>query len=392
MSDFTSDSGLDSASDREGPQVPFRSSRSAARRRRRVRQMQGRRLYEADLPDQHDDDSDDGSESESSAQWATTLYATPEQLRNLPPLPPHHSNYVTDNAAASNPINPFLGSPVLTESDSEDSENGLNNAVFDDSDIDEAASDISADSFADVVLDPRILKAIAPADSERNPIVIKCARIITRMRARIAENPVTITQERRNAIKTIGEIFPLRRLTYAGGFFTRFQPLGLSHEEILLDDIKASLAMELHYNELIERFNSIRDRTQQLSDEVSDEEYITDEEFHTDEEYQLNQVNQELLGHREVQEHQRQAQSKALLTQTDSSDTNIAVLNPRELRIEIIKFVARAMGFIVASASIIRYYLHLLETFSYRPHLVIATMGWATALALLAYLFFGLKF
>lgn len=240
--------------------------------------MQGRRLYEADLPDQHDDDSDDGSESETSAQWATTLYATPEQLRNLPPLPLNHSNYVTDNAAASNPINPFLGSPVLTESDSEDSENGLNNAVFDDSDIDEAASDISADSFADVVLDPRILEAIAPADSGRNPIVIKCARIITRMRARIAENPVIITQERRNAIKTIGEIFPLRRLTYAGGFFTRFQPLGLSHEEILLDDVKASLAMELHYNELIERFNSIRDRTQQLNNEVSGEEFLTDEE------------------------------------------------------------------------------------------------------------------
>lgn len=93
-----------------------------------------------------------------------------------------------------------------------------------------------------------------------------------------------------------------------------------------------------------------------------------------------------------MQEHQRQAQSRALLTQSDSSDINITVLNPRELRIEIIKFVARAMGFIVASVSIIRYHLHLLETLSYRPHLVIATMGWATALALLAYLFFGLKF
>ncbi|KAK1704778.1 uncharacterized protein BDZ83DRAFT_658216 [Colletotrichum acutatum] len=286
-SDSASDSGSESASDHEGSQLPFRSSRSAARRRRRVRQMQGRRLYEADLPDHDEDDSDDGSGSESSAQWATTLYATPGQLRNLPPLPLNHSNYMADNASIAHPVSPVPGSPVLTESGSEDSENGLNNAVFDDSDIDEAASDISEDSLADVVPDPGVIEAIAPVGSERTPIMTKCARIITRMRARIAENPVNTVQERRNAIETIGEIFPLRRLTYRGGLFTQFQPLGLWHEETLLSNIRTSLALELVYNHLLEWCNTVRvlrDQTRQLSDEVSDEEYITSEEFLTDEE------------------------------------------------------------------------------------------------------------
>ncbi|KXH52758.1 hypothetical protein CNYM01_05141 [Colletotrichum nymphaeae SA-01] len=286
-SNSSSDSTSDSASDSEGPQLPFRSSRSAARRRRRARQMQDRRLYEADLPDHDDDDSYDDSGSESSAQWATTLYATPEQLRNLPPLPLNNSNYMANNAPISHPANPVPDSPALTESDSENSENGLSNAVFDDSDIDEAASDISEDSLADVVPDPNVLEAIAPADSERNPIVIKSARIITRMRARIAENPGTAIQERRNAIETIGEVFPLRLLTYGGGLSTPFQPLGVSHEGILLSNIRASLALELVFNGLVERSNRIRavlDQTRRLRDEVSDEEYITAEEFLTDEE------------------------------------------------------------------------------------------------------------
>ncbi|KAK0373941.1 hypothetical protein CLIM01_08707 [Colletotrichum limetticola] len=249
--------------------------------------MQERRLYEADLPDHDDDDSDDGSASESSAQWATTLYATPEQLRNLPPLPLNNSNYVADNASISHPVNPVPDSPILTESTSEDSETGLSNAVFDDSDIDEAASDISEDSLADVVPDPRVLEAIAPAGSERNPIVIKSARIITRMRARNAENPATAIQERRNAIETIGEIFPLRLLTYGGGFFTPFQPLGVWHEDILLSDMNASLALELAFSRLVEwsdTVRALRDLTRQLTEEVSDEEYITAEEFLTDEE------------------------------------------------------------------------------------------------------------
>ncbi|KAL0778880.1 hypothetical protein CaCOL14_005138 [Colletotrichum acutatum] len=336
--------------------------------------MQGRRLYEADLPDHDEDDSDDGSGSESSAQWATTLYATPGQLRNLPPLPLNHSNYMADNASIAHPVSPVPGSPVLTESGSEDSENGLNNAVFDDSDIDEAASDISEDSLADVVPDPGVIEAIAPVGSERTPIMTKCARIITRMRARIAENPVNTVQERRNAIETIGEIFPLRRLTYRGGLFTQFQPLGLWHEETLLSNIRTSLALELVYNHLLEWCNTVRvlrDQTRQLSDE-------------------LNQINQELQGVREMLEGQHYVQSIPLLTQSDSSDINITVRSPRELRIEIITFVARAMGFIVASTYINVYRLHLLETLSLHPHLVIATLGWATALVLLAHLFFGL--
>ncbi|KXH37372.1 hypothetical protein CSIM01_06140 [Colletotrichum simmondsii] len=286
-SDSASDSAWGSASGSEGPQLPFRSSRSAARRRRRARQMQDRRLYEADLPDHDDDDFDDDSGSESSAQWATTLYATPEQLRNLPPLPLKHSNYAANNAATSHPVNPVPGSPVLTESDSEHSENGLNNAVFDDSDIDEAASDISEDSLADVIPDPNVLEAIAPPDSEQNPIVVKSARIITRMRARIAENPGTAIQERRNAIETIGEIFPLRLLTYGGGLSTPFQPLGVWHEGLLLSNIRASLALQLVSSHLLERSTRLRallDQTRQLRHEVSDEEYITAEEFLTDEE------------------------------------------------------------------------------------------------------------
>lgn len=250
-------------------------------------QMQERRLYEADLPDYDDDDSYDDSGSESSAQWATTLYATPEQLRNLPPLPLNNSNYVANDASISHPANPVPDSPALTESDSEDSENDLDNAVFDDSDIDEAASDISEDSLADVVPDPNVLEAIAPADSERNPVVINSARIITRMRARIAENPGTAIQERRNAIETIREVFPLRLLTYGGGLSTAFQPLGVWHEGILLSDIRVSLALELVHNSLVERSTRLRallDRARQLSAKVSDEEYITAEEFLTDEE------------------------------------------------------------------------------------------------------------
>ncbi|KAK1517492.1 hypothetical protein CPAR01_15972 [Colletotrichum paranaense] len=316
--------------------------------------MQERRLYEADLPDHDDDDSDDGSASESSVQWATTLYATPEQLRNLPPLPLNNSNYMADNASISHPVDPVLDSPILAESNSEDSETGLSNAVFDDSDIDEAASDISEDSLADVVPDPRVLEAIAPAGSERNPIVIKSARIITRMRARIAENPANAIQERRNAIETIGEIFPLRLLTYGGGLFTPFQPLGVWHEDTLLSDINASLALELAFSRLVEwsdTVRALRDLTRQLTEEVSDEEYITAEEFLTDEEDY-----------------------------------------PRELRIEIIEFVAREVGFIAASTYINRYHLYLLETLSYRPHLIIATLCWATALALLFYLFFAVRF
>ncbi|KAK1503548.1 hypothetical protein CABS01_08937 [Colletotrichum abscissum] len=384
MSDSTSNSSLDSASDSasesasdsDGPQLPFRSSRSAARRRRRARQMQERRLYEADLPDHDDDDSDDGSASESSVQWATTLYATPEQLRNLPPLPLNNSNYVADNASTPHPVNPVPDSPILTESNSEDSETGLSNAVFDDSDVDEAASDISEDSLADVVPDPRVLEAIAPAGSERNPIVIKSARIITRMRARITENPATAIQERRNAIATIGEIFPLRSLTYGGGLFTPFQPLGVWHEDILLSDITASLALELAFSRLVEwsdTVRALRDLTRQLTEE-------------------LGRINQELHGVREMLEGRHHVQSTPLLTQSELSDINNTVLSPHELRIEIIEFVAREVGFIVASTYIDRYHLYLLETLSYRPHLIIATLCWATALALLFYLLFAVRF
>ncbi|KXH41315.1 hypothetical protein CSAL01_02795 [Colletotrichum salicis] len=176
------DSVSDSGSDTEGPEQPFRSNRSSARRRRRWRWMQDGRLFEDGIPAHYDDDSDDSFESESSDQWAMTLYATPEQLSNLPPLALNHSNYVVDDTSPTHPVNAVSGSPaVTTESGSEgpESKDGLTNTIFNHADFKETKTDVFEDSLVNIAPDPHILKAIAPEGKEDHPFVLDVARTVT---------------------------------------------------------------------------------------------------------------------------------------------------------------------------------------------------------------------
>ncbi|KAK1621727.1 hypothetical protein BDP81DRAFT_400888 [Colletotrichum phormii] len=180
-SSSASDSVSDSGSDTEGPELPFRSNRSSARRRRRWRWMQDGRLFEDGIPYYYDDDSDDSSESVSSDQWAMTLYATPEQLSHLPPLPLNQSNYVVDDTSPTHTFNAVSRSSVFTESDSEGSESkdSLTNTIFNHADFKETDSNVSEDSLVNISPYPRILKAIAPEGKEDHPFVLDIARTVT---------------------------------------------------------------------------------------------------------------------------------------------------------------------------------------------------------------------